>query len=71
MMGENIGPKHVQLTWNNKLIYTVHLVGYFHSCITMHGFMNVKLTTHLCLVPRFLLDLYLRFLHKFSWTIFL
>jgi hypothetical protein len=20
----------------------VHLVGYFHSCITMHGFMNVK-----------------------------
>jgi len=20
----------------------LHLVGYFHSCITMHGFMNVK-----------------------------
>jgi hypothetical protein len=20
----------------------VHLVGYFHSCITMHGFMNVN-----------------------------
>jgi hypothetical protein len=20
----------------------MHLVGYFHSCITMHGFMNVK-----------------------------
>jgi hypothetical protein len=20
----------------------VHLVGYFHSCITMHGFMNIK-----------------------------
>jgi len=20
----------------------VHLVGYFHSCVTMHGFMNVK-----------------------------
>ena len=20
----------------------MHLVGYFHSCITMHGFMNVR-----------------------------
>jgi hypothetical protein len=30
MMGEN-RPKHVELTWNNKLIYMVHLVGYFHS----------------------------------------
>jgi hypothetical protein len=20
----------------------VHLVGYFHSCFTMHGFMNIK-----------------------------
>jgi hypothetical protein len=20
----------------------VHLVGYFHNCITMHGFMNIK-----------------------------
>ena len=27
------------------LIYIVHLVGYFHSCITMHGLMNVKFTT--------------------------
>jgi hypothetical protein len=36
-------PKHVKLTCNNKLIYIVHLVGYFHSCITMHGFINVKL----------------------------
>jgi len=34
--------KHVQPTWNNKLIYLVHLVGYFHSYITMHGFMDVK-----------------------------
>ena len=32
MMGEN-RPKHVELTWNNKLIYIMHLVGYFHSCI--------------------------------------
>jgi hypothetical protein len=24
------------------LIYIVHLVGYFHSFITMHGFMNVN-----------------------------
>ena len=24
------------------LIYIVHPVGYFHSYITMHGFMNVK-----------------------------
>jgi hypothetical protein len=23
-------------------MYTVHLVGYFQSCITMHVFMNVK-----------------------------
>jgi hypothetical protein len=22
----------------------VHLIGYFHSCITMHGFMNTKFT---------------------------
>jgi len=42
MMGENIAPKHVEPTLNNKLIYIVHLVGYFHSCITMHGFMKVK-----------------------------
>jgi len=44
MMGENIAPKHVEPSWNNKLIYIVNLVGYFHSCITMHGFMNVKFT---------------------------
>jgi len=36
------GPQHVEPTWNNKLIYIAHLVSYFHSCITMHGFMNVK-----------------------------
>jgi hypothetical protein len=23
IMGENIAPKHVELTWNNKLIYIV------------------------------------------------
>jgi hypothetical protein len=40
MMGENIAPKHVQLTRNYKLTYTVHLVGYFHNCITMHGFIS-------------------------------
>ena len=32
--GRKLCPKHVELTWNNKLIYIVHLVGYFHSCIT-------------------------------------
>jgi hypothetical protein len=26
------------------LIYIVHLVGYFHSCVTMYGFMIVKYT---------------------------
>jgi hypothetical protein len=31
-----------KLTWNNKLIYIVHLIGYFLSCITMHGFVNIK-----------------------------
>ena len=40
--GRKHRPKHVEPTWNNKLIYIVHLVGYFHSCVTMHGFMNVK-----------------------------
>jgi hypothetical protein len=34
----------VEPTWSNKSIYIVHLVGYFHSCITMHGFMNFKFT---------------------------
>jgi len=29
--GRKYRPKHVQPTWNNKLIYIVHLVGYFHS----------------------------------------
>jgi len=28
--GQKHRPKHVELTWNNKLIYTVNLVGYFH-----------------------------------------
>jgi hypothetical protein len=42
MMGEKNCPKHVEPTWNNKLIHIMHLVGYFRSCITMHGFMNVK-----------------------------
>jgi hypothetical protein len=39
-------PKDVEPTWNNKLMYVVHLVGYFHSCTTMYGFMNVK--SHVC-----------------------
>jgi len=30
------------------LIYIVHLVGCFHSCITMHGFMNVKFVFNNC-----------------------
>jgi len=42
--GRKHRPKHVQPTWNNKLNYIVHLVGYFHSCITMQRFMNIKLT---------------------------
>jgi hypothetical protein len=35
-----------QMGFNSEfkgLIYIVHLVGYFYSCITMHGFMNVKI----------------------------
>jgi len=40
-------PKHVETTWSNKLIYIVHLFGYFRSCITMHGFRNVKCTSTL------------------------
>jgi hypothetical protein len=28
--------EHVELTWNNKLMYIVRLVGYFHTChVTM------------------------------------
>jgi hypothetical protein len=40
--GRKHRPKQVKPTWNNKLIYIVHVVGYFYSCITMHEFMNVK-----------------------------
>jgi len=40
--GRKHRPKHVELTWNNKLMYIVHLDGYFHGCITMYKFMNVK-----------------------------
>jgi hypothetical protein len=40
--GRKHRPKHVELTWNNKLNYIVHLVGYFYSCIMMHRFPNVK-----------------------------
>jgi len=29
--GRKHRPKHVEPTWNNKLIYIVYLVGYFHS----------------------------------------
>jgi hypothetical protein len=39
-------PKHVGLTWSNKLIYIVHLVCYFHSCaiFSIHHtvFMKIK-----------------------------
>jgi hypothetical protein len=31
MMGEKHRPKHVEMAWNNKLIYIVHLVGYLHN----------------------------------------
>jgi len=40
--GRKRRPKHVELTWNNKSIYIVHLVGYFYSCITMREFTNLK-----------------------------
>jgi hypothetical protein len=43
-MDESIARKNVEPTWNSKLIYIVHLVAYFHICITMHGFMNVKIS---------------------------
>ena len=39
--GRKHRPKHAEWTWNNKLIYIVRLVGYFHSSITMHGFANI------------------------------
>jgi len=45
--GRKYRPKYVEPTWNNKLTYIVHLVGYFHSCITTHGFMKVKCFTKL------------------------
>jgi hypothetical protein len=28
--GRKYRPKHVEPTWNNKVIYIVHIVGYFH-----------------------------------------
>jgi hypothetical protein len=40
--GRKHRPKYVEPTWNSKLVFIVHLVRYFHSCITMRGFMNVK-----------------------------
>jgi hypothetical protein len=40
--GRKHRPKYVDPAWNNKLTYIVHLVGHFHICITMHGFMNVR-----------------------------
>jgi len=49
--GRKHRPKHVDLTWNNKLIYIVHLFGYFHSYTTMQGFMNVELRSVLTLNP--------------------
>jgi len=42
MMGENIA-RNVYSRLGIIQIYTVHLVDYFHSCITMHGFMKVKI----------------------------
>jgi len=39
------GRKYLQPTWNNKLIYTMHLVGYFHSFCApsrqMQGYVNI------------------------------
>jgi hypothetical protein len=37
----------------NTYIYILHLVCYFCSCITMHGFMNVKSTAHLAMPVEF------------------
>jgi hypothetical protein len=41
--GQKHCPKHVEVTWNNKLIYIVQIVGNFHNCITMHGLLNVMI----------------------------
>ena len=40
--GQKHRTKHVELTWNNKLVYIVHRACYFCNCITMHGSMNVR-----------------------------
>jgi len=38
MMGGKHCPKHVEPNWNNKWIYIMHLVGYFHGrCGTVWG----------------------------------
>jgi hypothetical protein len=44
--GRKHRPKHVELTWNDKLISIVHLVSYFRSCFTLHGFTNVKFANY-------------------------
>ena len=54
-------------TWNNKLIYILHLVGYFHSCITMRGFMNVKLRFVMNVKLRFVMNVKLKFVLQ-GWT---
>jgi hypothetical protein len=53
----------VEPTWNNKLIHIVHLVGYFHSCITMHGFMNVNFVNNQLDAQFFFMYVYFYSLH--------
>jgi hypothetical protein len=47
--------KPVEPNWNNKLIYTVNPIDYLHSCVTMHGFMNVKFRVYLLKVSMVLI----------------
>ena len=46
--GRKHRPKHVEPTWNNKLIYIVHLVGYFHGRVFMCAVIQVQHSLRIC-----------------------
>jgi len=57
----------------NQLIYIVYLVGYFHNCITMHGFMNVRYSNSLFEVNILLMYLFydLKLIIYYCWRFFI
>ena len=55
--GRKYRPKHIEPTWNNKLIYIVHLVGYFIGRVVTFFCWGLKIPTvkfYTILVDKFL-----------------